>query len=283
MQNIILSADNTADLNGELIDLLNVSLHPYTVIIDNKAYRDNIDIKPSDIFKIYEDKGILPKTAAINLAQYVEYFKELKENGREIIHINLASSLTSAYNNCQIAAGDFPGVYALDSQNLSTGSGLLVLKARHLIDKGLSAKEVVEELENHREKIHMSFLLDTLEFLQAGGRCSKLTSLGANLLKIKPVINVDNQSGTMSVGSKYKGSLEKSIKRYICDKLTSIDNINEDHIFLVHSGLKEEYLDLARKEILKHIKFKEIYISTASCTISSHCGPNTIGIAFETK
>lgn len=282
MDKIILSIDSTCDLNMTLANQYNIQQFPYTIIIGDKSYKDNIDIRPMDIFKSYREKNLLPKTSAINLSEYINYFKPYIDKNKKIIHINLASSLTSSHNNCRLAASQLDGIYPIDSQNLSSGSGLLVLKAGKLIDKGLDVKEIVEELENHRSKIHMSFLLDTLDFLYAGGRCSKISSLGANLLKIKPVINVDNKSGEMSLGSKYKGSLEKSLKRYISDKLTSVDNINTDHIFLVHSGVEEKYLETAKKEIEKHIKFKEVYISTASCTISSHCGPNTIGIAFET-
>src|SRR5690606_119627 len=136
--------------------------------------------------------------------------------------------LTSAHNNCCIAASELKGVYPIDSQNLSTGSGLLVLKAADLIKEGLSAEEIAQELKNHRKNIHMSFILDTLDFLYAGGRCSKISSLGSSLLKIKPVINVDNSSGSMYLGNKYRGTLEKNIVRYIKDKLSSHDNISED-------------------------------------------------------
>lgn len=283
MSKIILSADSTCDLNSDLIRTYNVNTSPYTIFLGNKSYKDNIDITPFEIFTAYKEDKILPKTSAINVIEYEKHFKPWVNKGFEIIHINLGSSLTSGYNNCCIASESLEGVYPVDSQNLSTGTGLLVLKAASLIKEGLSAKEIVDNLKKHRENIHMSFLLDTLDFLYAGGRCSKIASLGSNLLKIKPVIEVDNTSGSMSVGNKYRGKFEKVVTKYIKDKLSSFDNINKEHIFLVHSGVNEELINKVKSVILEYVDFKNIYITTASCTISSHCGPNTLGIAFETK
>lgn len=283
MSKIILSADSICDLNQELTETFKVNTTPYTIVIDEEMYKDNIDITPSDIYRSYSESKILPKTASINVNEYYNYFKPWVDEGYEVIHITLGSVLTSSYNNCTLASNELDGVYTLDSQNLSVGTGLLVIKAAELIKEGLAAKEIVEELEKHRDKIHMSFVLNTLEFLHAGGRCSKVSSMGANVLKIKPVINVNNTSGAMSLGNKYRGSLEKSIVKYIKDKISSYNNINTDRIFIVHSGIDDSYIEIARKTILEMMDFKEIYITTASCTISSHCGPNTLGIAFETK
>lgn len=283
MNKIILSADSICDLNQELTETFKVNTTPYTIVIDKEMYKDNIDITPSDIYKFYSENKILPKTTSINIGEYYNYFKPWVDDGYEVIHITLGSVLTSSYNNCTLASDELEGVYTLDSQNLSVGTGLLVMKAAELIKEGRTAKEVVKELEKHRNKIHMSFILNTLEFLHAGGRCSKVSSLGANVLKIKPVINVNNTSGAMSLGNKYRGSLEKSIVRYIKDKISSYDNINTDRIFIVHSGIDDSYIEVAKNTISEILDFKEIYITTASCTISSHCGPNTLGIAFETK
>lgn len=283
MNKIILSADSICDLNQELTETFKVNTTPYTIVIGKEMYKDNIDITPSDIYKSYSESKILPKTASINVNEYYNYFKPWVDEGYEVIHITLGSVLTSSYNNCTLASSELDGVYTLDSQNLSVGTGLLVIKAAELIKEGLTAKEIVEELKKHRDKIHMSFILNTLEFLHAGGRCSKVSSMGANILKIKPVINVDNTSGAMSLGNKYRGSLENSIIKYIKDKISSYDNINTDRIFIVHSGIDDSYIEVAKNTISEILDFKEIFVTTASCTISSHCGPNTLGIAFETK
>lgn len=283
MNKIILSADSICDLNQELMKTYDVNTSPYTIIIGENIYKDNIDISPADIYRAYSENKILPKTTSINVGEYYNYFKPWVEDGYEVIHITLASVLTSSYNNCTIAAKELSGVHTLDSQNLSVGTGLLVIKAAELIKEGLSAKEIMVELDKHREKIHMSFILNTLDFLHAGGRCSKVASLGSNVLKIKPVIKVDNASGVMSLGNKYRGNLDKSIKRYIKDKLSSFDEINDSRVFIVHSGIDEAYIELAKDTIAEMMDFKEVHITRASSTISSHCGPNTLGIAFETK
>ncbi|WP_333638377.1 DegV family protein [Tissierella praeacuta] len=283
MRKIILSADSTCDLNNELIQHYGVKHYPYTILLDGKTYKDNIDITPPEIFEVYYKKKLLPKTSAINTMEYYNYFKPLIDDGYEIIHINLGGVLTSSYNNCCIVAKELGNIYPVDSQNLSTGSALLVLKAADIINQGLTAKEISNTLNNYKEKIHMSFILDTLDFLYAGGRCSKISSLGSNLLKIKPVINVNNKSGAMSLGNKYRGTLEKVIVKYIKDKLSSHDDINNERIFLVHSGMDDKIISLAKNTILEHMNFKKIYVTIASCTISCHCGPNTLGIAFETK
>lgn len=283
MQKIILSIDSTCDLNDELVKKYSTKVYPYTITIGENSYKDNIDITPNDIYKIYETEKILPKTSTINVAEYYKYFKPLVDDGYNVIHINLGSSLTSAHNNCLMAASQLDGVYPIDSHNLSSGSGLLVLKAAELIEDGIPAKEISTILNEHRKNIHMSFVLDNLDFLYAGGRCSKVASFGSNLLKIKPVINVENTSGAMGVGNKYKGSIEKVIKKYIQTKLASYDNINDEHIFIVHSGMESRYIELAKDTISSIMTFKNIHITTASCTISSHCAPNTLGIAFETK
>lgn len=283
MEKVILSIDSTCDLNEYILKTYGIQDYPYTIILDNKSYKDNVDITPSDIYKTYIEKKILPKTAAINVEEYYNHFKPWVDKGYEIIHINLGSVLTSSHNNCILAAEKLKGVYPIDSQNLSTGSGLLAMKAVDMIEKGLSAEEIVNKLKSHRKNIHMSFILDTLDYLYAGGRCSKVSSLGANFLKIKPVINVDNISGKMSLGKKYRGSSTKVIEKYIGDKLSSCDNISDKHIFIVHSGIDNEFIEFAKEIVLKYMNFKEIYITNASCTISSHCGPNTLGIAFETK
>lgn len=283
MSKIILSADSTCDLPDDLMKYYNINYCPYTIFLDNKAYKDNIDITPSEIFEKYSKDKILPKTSAINLGEYKDLFQPWLEQNYEIIHINLGSSLTSSHNNCSLLAEQLDNIYPIDSQNLSTGTALLVLKAAKLIEEGLSAKEIISKLKKHRENIHMSFLLDTLDFLYAGGRCSKVASLGSNLLKIKPVIEVDNNSGKMSLGNKYRGKLEKIIAKYVKDKLISFDNINREHIFIVHSGMDDKFINIAKQAILEYGDFKNIYVSTASCTISSHCGPNTLGISFETE
>lgn len=281
---IILSADSTCDLGAALKEQHEVNYYPFHIILDNKEYRDNVDITPDEIFQVYYDKKLLPKTAAINVQEYVDYFEQWTEKGYEVIHLNLGGALSSAHQNCALAAQMTEGVYSVDSYNLSTGIGLLVLDAADMIAEGkLAAAEIAAELENRRSCVHSSFILDTLQFMSAGGRCSSVTAIGAGLLNIKPCIEVDNTSGSMHVGRKYRGKLANVLAKYTKDKLAEYDNIKTNRIFITHSGIDEEYINLVTETIQSVMKFDNIYVTRASCTISCHCGPNTLGILFETE
>ena len=277
---IILSADSTCDLGDFLKEKYNVHYYPFHIIVDVKQYQDGVDITPDDIYRIYYEKNTLPKTAAIGSGEYISHFKQFVDQGYEVIHINLGSALSCAYQNCCIAAEEIGNVYPVNSCNLSCGVGLLVIKAAEMIESGMSAKDIQNEIKNLTSKVHSSFVLDTLEFLRAGGRCSALTSFGAGLFKIKPCIEVDNTSGSMRVGKKYRGDLLKVISNYADNILSSVENMSSERIFLVHSGISKEILDMAYDKISKTNYFKEIHITKASCTISSHCGPNTLGIMY---
>ena len=280
---IILSADSTCDLNEELKQRYDVHYYPFHIILEEKDYLDNVDITPDDIYKKYYEKKILPKTAAINVSEYVEYFQKWVDDGYEVIHLNLGSAISSAHQNCLLAAQMLEHVYPIDCCNLSTGIGLLIIEAAQRIKSGMKAIEIVTELKTMTEKCHASFILDTLIFMHAGGRCSAIVALSANVLNLRPCIEVDNTTGSMGVGKKYRGNLEKVLEKYTIDKLNSYTNIKKDHIFITHSGIDNSYIELVRDIIKKNADFKEIHITRASCTISSHCGPNTLGILFMTE
>lgn len=280
-QKIILSSDSTCDLGDELKEKYNVNYYPFHIIIGDRQYQDGVDIKPNDIYKAYRERKILPKTAAIGVGEYIQYFRQFVDKGYKVIHINLGSGISSAYQNCCLAAKEFDGnVYPINSCNLSVGVGLLVIEAAEMINKGMCAEDIQKEIQTLIPRVHSSFVLDTLEFLRAGGRCSALTSFSASLLKIKPCIEVENTSGGMHVGKKYRGSLEKVLTDYTYDILSKVDMMKKNRIFIVHSGIDKKLIDLVYKKIEDTKRFKEIHISCASCTISSHCGPNTLGIMY---
>lgn len=280
---VILTADSTCDLNEELKDRYNVNYYPLHIILDGKDYLDNVDITPSEIFQAYYDKKILPKTAAVNIGEYVEFFKKFTDEGYEVVHINLGGALSSSHKNAMLAAEELEGVYPVDSCNLSTGIGHLVIKAGQLIEQGLSGAEIAEQIKAMTEKVHSSFILDTLKFMAAGGRCSTVVALGANLLNLKPCIHVNNADGSMSVGKKYRGKLEKVLEQYVEEELLKYDNIDDSLVFITHSGIDKSYVELVKKTIERVHPFKEYHETIASCTISCHCGPNTLGILFMTK
>ena len=280
---VLLTADSTCDLSEELKERFHVITHPLHVVLDDKTYNDGVDLKPDDIYRAYDEKKALPKTAATNAAEFVDFFTPYIEQGYEIVHINLGSGLSVTHSNCRMAAEELEGVYVVDSCNLSTGTGLLVLEAADRIAAGMSAEEVAHEVQELAEKVSASFVLDTLEFLHKGGRCSSLAMMGANLLQLKPCIEVDSTCGKMGVGKKYRGSLDKCLQQYVQDKLAGRTDICTNRVFITHSGISEERIALVKAEVEKYQKFDEILITRAGCTISSHCGPNTLGVLFMTK
>jgi DegV family protein with EDD domain len=281
---IILSADSACDIGEELKKRYDVTFYPYHIILDDKEYSDGIDIHPDDIYEAFRQKGILPRTAAINVSEYYDYFRQWTDEGYEVIHVSLGSALSASFQYCRAAASELEGVYPIDSCSLSSGIGHLVIEAGERIARGMSAADITAEVTALVPKVHASFILDTLEFMRAGGRCSAVAALGANLLKLKPCIEVDNSSGAMGVGKIYRGSLDKVLVQYVEEKLAKYgDSIKKDRAFITHSGISEERIRLVRDVVESHDIFGEIHVTRASCTISSHCGPNTLGVLFMTK
>ena len=280
---IVLCADSTCDLGKELCQRYAVNYYPFHVILEDKIYGDGLDLTPEQIFKIYQEKKILPKTAAINIAEYADFFRQWTDQGFEVIYVTIGHGISTTYNNCRLAAEQVPGVYAIDSCNLSSGSGLLVIEAAERIAAGMPAAQIAKEVQALATHVHASFIIDTLEFLYKGGRCSALQMLGANVLQLKPCIEVNNADSTMSVGKKYRGSLEKVLVQYVHDQLNGRNDVKGDRIFITHSIMSQERVDLVYNEVQKLHIFKEILVTDAGCTISSHCGPNTLGVLFMTK
>lgn len=283
MGNVLITADSTCDLGETFREHYQLHYFPYHIILDNKEYSDGIDITPDDLYRAYRERKILPKTAAIGIAEYTDFFRPFVEQGFEIVHLCLGSSLSSTYQNCCIAAEELGHVYPVDSRSLSTGMGLQVIKAAEMARTGLSAQEIQQEARKLADRSHASFILDTLEFMHAGGRCSTVAALGANLLKLKPCIEVHpEKNGAMEVGKKYRGDLHKVLVQYTKDVLNRND-LQLDRVFITHSGIPQEYIDLVRETVIQCADFQEISVTQASCTISCHCGPNTLGVLFLTK
>lgn len=280
---VILCADSTCDLSPELKERYGVHTYPFHVNIGENTYSDGVDLTPDDIYRIYKEQNVLPKTAAINAMEYTDFCKQFLDEGYEVVYINLGSGLSTSHNSCRMAAAELEGLYVVDSCNLSTGMGLLVIEAAERIAAGMPAAQVAAEVQELASKVSASFVLDTLEFLHKGGRCSALAMMGANLLQLKPCIEVDNTSGKMGVGKKYRGSLDKALQQYVYDQLKDRTDIRTDRVFITHSGISEERIEAVRKTVEECQTFDEILITRAGCTISSHCGPNTLGVLFMTK
>ena len=282
---IKITSDSTCDLDEELCKQHDIKLIPLHIVYGDESFDDQKDIFPADIVKRYREKKELPKTAAVSVWEYIELFRRYVDNGYQVVHINLGSSISSSHQNAVAAAEEVGNVFVVDSQNLSVGTGLLVLKAADLVENTqFSAKEIAEEIERETSRVKMSFVLDDLEFLRAGGRCSTLAMLGANLLSIKPCIEVDGTNGSsMSVGRKYRGKFDKVVAQYTREKLSQYSNFDQARAYVVSRDVSQDIVN-NMCDIVKSLGvFKEVLTGTASCTITSHCGPGTIGIAFLVK
>ncbi len=284
MSKIILTADSTCDLTPELKNKYNVEAYtPLHIIVSQKSYDDGVNITPQEIYKQFDATGMLPKTAAVNVGEYIDFFRQFTENDDTVIHINIGSALSSSYQNACVAASEVGNVYPVDSCNLSTGTAHIVIEAADMIKQGLDVNDIVEKLKKLTKKVHSSFIINKLNYLRAGGRCSTLAMLGANLLQLKPCIEVDNKDGSMTVGKKYRGKLDNVLLQYVDEKLSSYENIRYDKIFITHAGIGDDHIQIVYEHIKNKNLFENIYITTASCTISSHCGPETLGILFMTE
>lgn len=280
-EKIIITSDSTTDLGEELIARYGVKILPLKVALGDKTYIDGVDINPDMIYAHYNEMGELPRTAAPNLAECIDFFKKFTDEGYAVVHFTISSDMSSSYSNAAIAAQEFDNVYVVDTRNLSTGGGLLVVTACEMAQKGMAAEEIAKACRDMTDRVSASFIVDDLTFLHKGGRCSALAALGANLLKLKPCIEVSG--GKMDVSRKYRGKFEKVLPQYIADQLGDVSRIETDHIFVTHAGCDEEIFQMCAEEVRKLVNVKEVHITRAGCTISSHCGRNTLGVLFIRK
>ncbi|MBQ8932032.1 MAG: DegV family protein [Ruminiclostridium sp.] len=279
--NIKITADSTCDLSPELVEKYGIEILPLYIIKDGESYRDMKDIVPQDIFDHVNAGGTITTTAAINAEEYTEYFKPLSEQYDAVIHINISAGFSSCNQNANIAAEEFDNVYIVDSRNLSTGSGHVVIEAAIMAQNGASPEEIVEAMKTLVDRVEASFVVDKLDYLRKGGRCSALAALGANILSLRPCIEV--KDGKMGVGKKYRGKFDACIEKYVNERLEGRTDIVTDRIFITHTPCDKKIVDMVGKTIKKHMQFTEIIETTAGCTVSSHCGPNTLGILFIRK
>ncbi len=282
MQKIKIIADTPADLSPELLEAYDIATIPLVVTMGDASHEDGVTVKPDDLYAFYRSTKILPKTAAPNPERYAAEYEKWVSQGYDVLNFHIGSGFSASCANAQIAAEAFPNVYSIDSENLSTGIALLVLEAAEMARAGLPAAEIVERVCAMRGKVRASFIIDTLQFLWKGGRCSGVAALGANLLRLKPCIEVTE--GRMEVGKKYRGELGTALLKYVTDKLSGRQDIDLKRIFITHSGMSDPGLiDDVRKLIKKLQPFAEILVTRAGCTVSSHCGPNTLGVLFMEK
>lgn len=275
---VIITAESTCDLTADILQGLNIPIIPMYVNIEEVSYKDGVNIQPDVIFTTFETKGILAKTSAIPVYDYKLFFEKYIEQNYEIVHISLGSKFSSTYQGAVNASNMLEHVRVVDSGNLSTGYGHTVMLAAEMARDGKSPEEILTGLSHFIPKVKASFVIDTLNYLHKGGRCSSVAALGANLLQLKPCIEVVD--GEMKVAKKYRGNLERTLKSYIDDKLADLNKIHPKRIFITHSSCSDEMVEMVKNAIEQKEYFQEIIVTKAGCTISCHCGPNTLGILY---
>lgn len=280
---VAVTCDSTCDLSPELYEKYKIDVAPLYITTEETQHRDGIDISPDDIFAFVAETGKLPKTSAVSIIDYIRFFQSKLEENSQLIHVNISSHMSACNQNAIIAAKEIGEnkVFVVDSLNLSTGSGHLAVMAAELAQKGKSAAEIKEILDEKAKKLEVSFLVDRLDFLYKGGRCSAVSALGANLLRLHPCIQVKN--GEMGVGKKYRGNMLASLEQYVTERLKNRRDIDTKRIFITHSGCDDKIVSKISKLVSSLQPFNEVIITQAGCTISSHCGENTLGILFLVK
>lgn len=283
MPKVIVTADSTCDLSAQLVAKYGIVIVPLWVAMGEQNYHDGVDIFPKDIFEHVQQTGKLPKTAAASIGEYSDFFRTYTQQGAQIVHVSIGSALSSSYQNAEIAAAENGNVFVVDSKNLSTGSGHVVLEAATLALEGqLSAAEIADRTRAIVPLVDASFVIDSVDYLYKGGRCSGVAALGANLLRLKPCIEV--KDGKMDVGKKYRGKMLDVVRTYVQDRL-SLPGVEyrRDRVFITHTCVTRELVECAHEVVVQSGLFDEILETTAGCTITSHCGPDTLGVLFVRK
>ena len=281
MAKVKITCDSTCDLSAELYGRYHISVIPLCVTMGERLCRDGVDITPSELFSYVEESGNLPTTSAISVGEYEDFFRPFVKDGHEVVHINLSAELSSSHRNAHLAALEVGNVHVVDSRSLSTGSGQLAILAAELASAGYNGSYIAKTLDVWKEHLDVSFVLQTLDYLHKGGRCSGLARFGANMLKLHPEIIM--KDGSLHVGKMYRGSAKKVILDYVRGRLENAENIDLDRIFVTHSGAPREIVDEVIALVKELHPFEEVTETTAGCTISCHCGPACLGVLFLRK
>ena len=275
---IKVTADSTCDLTPALLAEHDITLTSLIVIKNDKEYYDGVSIVPADIFEHVAAGGGLCSTAARSVGYYQDVFEKFSAEYDGVVHISIGSGFSSSYQNASLAAEEFDNVRVIDSQNLTTGQGFIVLEAAKLAKTCTSLDEMEQKLVDFSSRVEVSFVLNQLDYMVKGGRCSAAAALGANLLNLKPCIEV--KDGKLGVVKKYRGSYGKCLTSYIKDRLEGRDNLNGELVFVTSTPVSPEDYALVMDTIRNYGTFDRIVEATAGCTVSCHCGPGTLGIIF---
>ena len=263
---VMITADSTADLSADLRERFDIRVIPLTITLGDESFPDGEHFTPADMYARYREDGTLPKTAAPSIQDFLTFFEAFTEKGFEVVHLDISAELSNTWNAARLAAEELEGVYVIDSRMLSSGIALLAIEGAECRDKGMNAAEIAAHLEELKKKVSTSFVLDTLQFMWKGGRCNAVTALGANLLKIKPGLEMRN--GKLEVNKKYRGSMERVYRQYITERLEG-KAVRPGHVFLTESGeVPEETVESLTALVKELTGCREVHHATAGCTIS---------------
>ena len=274
-------SDSTCDLSAEQIAANDITIVPLTVIKNDEEFKDAVTITPDVIFDHVANGGSLCTTSANSVGEYQDWFEKFSGDYDGVIHINIGSGFSSCYQNACLAAGEFDNVRVVDSMNLSTGQGLVVLEACRLAKDATDLDELADQIRAYTERVEASFLLSRLDYMVKGGRCSSVVALGANLLNLKPCI--EDKNGKMSVVKKYRGNFDKALAMYVKDRLADREDLVGDILFVTKTPVSDECYCAVMKAVSEYGKFDTVYETNAGCTVSCHCGPGTLGVLFVRK
>ena len=283
MNTVRIVADSTCDLTKDLVEKYDIKIIPLCIVMDEKSYYDGEDVTPEEIFKWADANKTTPKTAAIPFDKAEAVFKPYMDAGDDIIFFGISSKMSTTCNVARLIGEqyEYDRLFVVDSENLSTGIGLQVIKAAEMAAEGKSAEEIVDEIKAARSRVRASFVVDTLTYLARGGRCNAVTALMASAFKIHPMIAV--KDGAMGVAKKYRGKLPVALVNYVNELKETIKNAETKRVFVTHSGCDEETVEMVRGRLKEMDVFEEILETTAGGVISSHCGPATLGVLFYEK
>ena len=275
---VVITADSTCDLSRELIERFDIKIIPLTITLGDDVFLDGEGFTPLDMYARYRKDGTLPKTAAPGVQEFTDFFTPFVQAGCEVVHLDISAELSNSYNAARLAAQELEGVYPVDSRMLSTGVGLLAIEAADCRDQGMSAAEIAAHIESLSDKVSTSFVLDTLEFMRKGGRCSTVAAMTATLLQLKP--GLEMKDGKLGVYKKYRGSTEHVYRQYVTERLKG-KAVRPGHVFITESGeVDPAVIEELTKLVYELSGCKEVHHTLAGCTISTHCGPKTLGVLF---
>ena len=274
-------SDSTCDLSKELIEKYDIEILPLHIMLGEEEYEDGKSITPDEIYKWSDEHKTTPKTSAAGITQVVDAYRPYLEQGREIVSFSISSEMSTTNNVMRMAALELEAeekVFVIDSANLSTGIGLLVIEAAIMAQEGKNGAQIVARMEELKPLVKASFVVDTLTYLYRGGRCSGLAAMAGGMLKLHPKIVVEN--GKMKPEEKFRGKIAKVIMDYVRSMETDLKNAKKDRVFITHSGCDETIISEVKAYLEDMNHFDEILVTRAGCVISSHCGPGTLGVLF---